>query len=158
MWFMFTQSNLISYHAEAFVKTEVGCTVSLPILPTVGILLNIQKHGILISQLGQFSKRIMHYAKEYNSRNIQLCLRIQRSVQKCKILWQIRLFCIQSTSFVSNRSKTSIAWNEASFSAKALLWKFLQQKLKVKGNNLNNYFRLNVLPSMGGLVCHTLRF
>ena len=24
---MFAQSNLISYHTEAFVKTEVGCTV-----------------------------------------------------------------------------------------------------------------------------------
>ena len=26
-WFIFTQSTLISYHAEAFVKTEVACTV-----------------------------------------------------------------------------------------------------------------------------------
>ena len=26
-WFMFAQSTLISYHTEAFVKTEVGCTV-----------------------------------------------------------------------------------------------------------------------------------
>ena len=25
--FMFAQSTLISYHTEAFVKTEVGCTV-----------------------------------------------------------------------------------------------------------------------------------
>ena len=27
IWFIFTQSTLISYHTEAFVKTEVGCTV-----------------------------------------------------------------------------------------------------------------------------------
>ena len=27
MWFMFAQSTLISYHSQAFVKTEVGCTV-----------------------------------------------------------------------------------------------------------------------------------
>ena len=26
-WFMITQSTLISYHTEAFVKTEVACTV-----------------------------------------------------------------------------------------------------------------------------------
>ena len=28
IWFMFAQSTLISYHIEAFVKTEVGCTVT----------------------------------------------------------------------------------------------------------------------------------
>ena len=27
-WFMFAQSTLISYHTEAFVKAEVGCTVN----------------------------------------------------------------------------------------------------------------------------------
>ena len=27
MLYMFAQSTLISYHTEAFVKTEVGCTV-----------------------------------------------------------------------------------------------------------------------------------
>ena len=27
-WFIFARSTLISYHTEAFVKTEVGCTVS----------------------------------------------------------------------------------------------------------------------------------
>ena len=26
-WFIFAQSTFISYHTEAFVKTEVGCTV-----------------------------------------------------------------------------------------------------------------------------------
>ena len=26
-WFIFAQSTLTSYHTEAFVKTEVGCTV-----------------------------------------------------------------------------------------------------------------------------------
>ena len=28
-WFIFAQSTLMSYHTEAFVKTEVGCTVLL---------------------------------------------------------------------------------------------------------------------------------
>ena len=28
-WFISAQNTLISYHTEAFVKTEVGCTVSL---------------------------------------------------------------------------------------------------------------------------------
>ena len=28
-WFIFAQSTLISYHTEAFVKTESACTVSL---------------------------------------------------------------------------------------------------------------------------------
>ena len=28
-WFIFAQSTLISYHTEAFVKTEVGCTVCI---------------------------------------------------------------------------------------------------------------------------------
>ena len=27
-WFMIAQSTLISYHTEAFVKTEVACTVA----------------------------------------------------------------------------------------------------------------------------------
>ena len=31
-WFIFTQSTLISYHTEAFVKTEVGCTVLIKLL------------------------------------------------------------------------------------------------------------------------------
>ena len=31
-WFMFAQSTLISYHTEAFVKTEVGCTVYVTLL------------------------------------------------------------------------------------------------------------------------------
>ena len=28
-WFMIAQSTLISYHTEAFVKTEVACTVEV---------------------------------------------------------------------------------------------------------------------------------
>ena len=34
-WFIFAQSTLISYHTEAFVKTEVGCTVQFHFLVRV---------------------------------------------------------------------------------------------------------------------------
>ena len=40
-WFMFAQSTLISYHTEAFVKTEVGCTVKKKI--DLGIHLQVKK-------------------------------------------------------------------------------------------------------------------
>ena len=36
-WFMFAQSTLISYHTEAFVKTEVGCTVDIGFSVKLGI-------------------------------------------------------------------------------------------------------------------------